>query len=131
MAKRHAAGTTLVSQVRRCQELLLSRAGVDEFHETLRLLLAKVFREREGQGTAPDFGDAQRLLLANAATVARFVDGGAALSAPEDVCEECLRILAPSRISGTAFDVLHAVFEQMTAQLYKADKGQYFTPPQV
>lgn len=131
MAKRHHTGDQLIAQVRRCQELILARSGVDEFYETIRLLLANHLWSLSNRRLPLDYATAQETLQHNADTVQRFTEGGVTLSAPEDVATECLRILAPARVSNAPYDVLHTLFEQMTSRSYKSDKGQYFTPSYV
>ena len=131
MARRHAGGADLVSQIRRCQELLIARSGADEFHETIRLLIAKAFCERESGPPLVTFERAQKTLAAHANDVSRFVDGSPTLSAPADVVDECLRALAPTRLHDAAYEALDAAFEGLTASEYKANKGQYFTPRHV
>ena len=131
MARRHAGGPDLVSQIRRCQELLVARSGVDEFHETIRLLVAKALRERASRPPLVACADAQETLAAHAHDIARFVDGAPTLSAPPDVVDECLQTLAPTRLHDAGFEALDAAFEVLTASEYKANKGQYFTPRHV
>ena len=109
----------------------MARTGVDEFYETIRLIIAKHFWEATAQNTPLTHSLAQELLSANASVVERFVEGDNYLCAPPEVADECLRILAPTELSKTSYDALHTVFEQMTGKHYKADKGQYFTPPHV
>lgn len=53
------------------------------------------------------------------------------MSSPPDVADECLSIIAPSKLSETSYDVLHTIFEQMTGRHYKSEKGQFFTPSHV
>jgi type I restriction enzyme M protein len=131
VAKRHSGGPDLVSQIRRCQELLVARSGADEFHETIRLLIAKAFCERAAKPPLLSFDLAQKTLAAHADEVSRFVEGRAMLSAPSDVVDECLRTLAPTRLHEAGYEALDAAFEVLTASEYKANKGQYFTPRHV
>lgn len=131
MARRHAGGADLVSQIRRCQELLVARSGVDEFHETIRLLIAKALCERESKPALATFDRAQKTLTAHAREVSRFVEGAPTLSAPVDVVDECLATLASTRLHDAGFEALDAAFEGLTASEYKANKGQYFTPRHV
>lgn len=131
MSKRHHSGDALLPQLRRCQELILARTGVDEFYETIRIILAKRFWEETRQRTPISYFSAQELLRANEDTIAKFLEGGVTLCSPAEVAEECLRVLAPTRISETDYSVLHTAFEQMTGKFYKSDKGQYFTPSYV
>lgn len=109
----------------------MARTGVDEFYETIRLLIAKHFWEATDRKSPLAHKSAQELLIANASVVERFVEGETYLCAPAEVADECLRILAPTELSSTSYGALHTVFEQMTGKHYKADKGQYFTPPHV
>jgi len=131
VARRHAGGPDLVSQIRRCQELLIARSGADEFHETIRLLIAKALCERESLPVLLTFERAQKTLAARAGEVSRFVEGLPTLSAPADVVDECLRTLAPTRLHDAGYEALDAAFEGLTASEYKANKGQYFTPRHV
>jgi type I restriction enzyme M protein len=131
VARRHAGGPDLVSQIRRCQELLIARSGADEFHETIRLLIAKALCERESRPALVTFERAQKTLAAHANEVSRFVEGPPTLSAPADVVDECLHALAPTRLHDAGYEALDAAFEGLTASEYKANKGQYFTPRHV
>lgn len=131
MAKRHNAGPTLLAQLRRCQELMLARAGVDEFYETIRLLVAKSFHERSGNIHTLNFETAQRTLLANASVVERFVDGEVGFTAPQDVIDECFRVLSLTRLDTVGYETLDAAFEAMTSRESKSEKGQFFTPRHV
>jgi len=109
----------------------MARTGVDEFYETIRLLLAKWFWEGSRENIMLSYSSAQNFLSENEKTVERFVEGEALLCAPPEVAEECLRILTPTKLQGASYEVLHTVFEQMTGRNYKSEKGQYFTPPHV
>ena len=131
MAKRHVAGSDLLSQIRRCQELILARSGVDDFFETVRLLVAKALHEKLLGGGRLSFDHASMLLEQHADTVERFVDGGAVFSAPPEVIEECLSVLHSVHLTNIGFEALDAAFETMTARTAKADKGQFFTPRHV
>jgi type I restriction enzyme M protein len=131
VARRHAGGPDLVSQIRRCQELLIARSGADEFHETIRLLIAKALCEREARPALITFERAQKTLAAHAKQVSRFVEGAPTLSAPADVVDECLDVLAPSHLHDAGYEALDAAFEGLTAAEYKGSKGQYFTPRHV
>lgn len=131
MAKRHHSGDHLISQIRRCQELIMARTGVDEFYETIRLIIAKSLWEKTDKADSLSYKIAQDLLRKNREVVERFVEGDALLCAPSEVADECIRILTPTELSDTPYEALHTVFEQMTGKQYKSDKGQYFTPPHV
>ena len=131
MAKRHAGGPDLVSQIRRCQELLIARSGADEFHETIRLLIAKAFCERESGAALVTHERAQKTLATHAGEVSRFVEGPPNLTAPAAVVDECLRTLAPTCLHEAGYEALDAAFEGLTAPEYKSNKGQYFTPRHV
>lgn len=109
----------------------MARTGVDEFYETIRLLIAKNFWERENRRQALDYAAAQEILTANQSLVARFIEGEISLCSPPDVADECFRTLAPTRLIDTSYEVLHTVFEQMTGRHYKSEKGQFFTPTHI
>ncbi len=131
MAKRHQTGPSLLSQVRRCQELLLARSGVDEFYETVRLIVAKAMHDREKLNIKLDFQLAQKILSEHESEVIRFVEGAASLTAPQDVINECFSVLASTNFKELGFEAIDAAFEGMTSRHYKSDKGQYFTPRNV
>jgi type I restriction-modification system DNA methylase subunit len=131
MAKRHTAGPQLVSQVRRCQELIIARSGSDDFYEVIRLLIAKALHERNSEASPLSAEKASSYLKQNSKTLRRFVDGPATFTAPKDVIEDCLAALSSSNVSGAGFEALDAAFEVLTAKHYKSDKGQYFTPRHV
>lgn len=109
----------------------MARTGIDEFYETLRLLLAKFFAEQSGYKKPLNCATAQALLAEHHALVKRFVEGKHQLSAPPDVVDVCLQTLQCTALHGTPYAILHAAFEQMTARHFKAEKGQYFTPSYV
>ncbi len=128
MAKRHHSGPLLVSQVRRCQELILARSGVDDFYELIKILLAKALDEKDGEARPLDYRRAQARLAAHQDILHRFIEGPPHFSAPMEVIDECFKVLASTRLSSVGYEALDAAFELMTAKQSKSDKGQYFTP---
>ena len=131
MSKRHQHHDYFLSQIRRCQELILASTGIDEFYEITRLLLAKSLWEQSGSKTPLTYSHAQSLLNRHQTVVQRFVEGDIQLNAPANVADECLRILSSTPLQSTSYDILHTAFEQMTGKYYKSDKGQYFTPSHI
>ena len=131
MAKRHHSGPALLGQIRRCQELILARSGVDDFYEAIRLLVAKSLHEKNEQTGALTYKIAQEILEQNAPTVVRFVDDGVKFASPEEVIDECFQVLRPTILSSAGFEALDAAFEAMTSREAKSDKGQFFTPRHV
>lgn len=131
MAKRHYSGPALLSQIRRCQELILARSGVDDFYEAIRLLVSKSIYERAGNAAVLTYQVAQETLTANATTVQRFVDDGVVFASPREVIDECFSVLHPTNLATAGFEALDAAFEAMTSRESKSDKGQFFTPRHV
>lgn len=131
MSKRHTAGPDLISQIRRCQELILARSGVDDFFETIKLIVAKALHDEEKSNISLHYNDAEEILNKNQDLVRRFIEGEAKFLAPPEVIEECLQILQSARLNDISFEVLDAAFEAMTAKNAKSDKGQFFTPRHV
>lgn len=109
----------------------MARTGLDEFHETVKLLFAKASHERSGKSNRLDYQTAQEILRAKHDVVQRFVDGSTQISAPQDVANECLNVLEPTNLTSIGFEALDAAFEGMTSYEAKSDKGQFFTPRHV
>ncbi len=109
----------------------MSRSGVDEFYEIIRLILAKYFAEQAGSVGLPDINDCNRLLLLHMAEVSFILDGVTCLQTPPDIFLEIQCILNDVNIHRQDFSALDQAFEQLTSRTYKADKGQYFTPRHV
>lgn len=128
MAKRHHSGPELLGQIRRCQELILARSGVDDFYEAIRLLLAKSINEREGSHKQLTFSTAQAILREHSDIVERFLDDGSNFGSPPEVIDECFAVLNSTNLSTAAYEALDAAFEAMTSRESKSDKGQFFTP---
>ena len=131
MSKRHSFGVDFSSRVRRMQELIMARSGIDEFYEIIRLILAKYFAESEGQVGLPDAATCNRLLAKHGSEVQFILDGTIALQTPPDLFPEIQRTFGDISIRGQDFTALDQAFEQLTSRSYKSDKGQYFTPRHV
>jgi type I restriction enzyme M protein len=130
MAKRHSNGTDFISQIRRCEELLLARSGSDAFYETLKILFAKAKYESGSPGFL-SFSNAQKLLSKHSPTVGLFVEGPTTFTSPPEVIESCLKVFGNQRITDVGFETIDAAFEGMTSRFSKSEKGQYFTPRSV
>ena len=131
MSKRHQFGMDFLSRVRRVQELIMSRSGIDEFYEIIRLILAKYFSEQSGSVGLPSIDECNRLLAMHTVEVSFILDGLTNLQTPPGIFPEIQRILNDINIHRQDFSVLDQAFEQLTSRMYKADKGQYFTPRHV
>lgn len=131
MAKRHHTSPALLDQIRRCQELILARSGVDDFYEAIRLLVAKSIYEKGNNANPLTYTLAQETLALNSKTVQRFVDDGISFASPPEVIDECFAVLQPTKLATAGFEALDAAFEAMTSRESKSDKGQFFTPRHV
>lgn len=109
----------------------MSRSGIDEFYEIIRVILAKFYSEREGYRYLPTWEDCNCLLTSHGEEIGFILDGVIRLQTPPDLFHELQYILDDADISGQDFHALDQVFEQLTSRSYKADKGQYFTPRHV
>lgn len=131
MAKRHQFGPDFPSRIRRMQELIMARSGIDEFYEIMRLILAKYYAESAGNDVLPDLAECNRLLNLHRGEISDALDGITVLQTPPDVFQEIAQVFGDASISGQDFTALDDAFEQLTSRAYKSDKGQYFTPRHV
>lgn len=109
----------------------MSRSGIDEFYEVIRLVLSKYFAEQAGNVDLPSIDECNLLLISHTTEVSFILDGLTSLQTPPDIFSEIQRILNGVNIHRQDFSVLDQAFEQLTSRTYKADKGQYFTPRHV
>lgn len=110
----------------------MARSGADDFYEVVKLIFVKHLTEQAGSGSGLiSLQQANALLLEHATVIARFVEGDPQLHLPDEVCEECFRLLSDISIHDSEYEVLDSAFEMLTSRNYKSDKGQYFTPRHV
>ncbi|HBX9995382.1 TPA: methyltransferase domain-containing protein [Klebsiella pneumoniae] len=128
MSGRHTEGKTLVSKLTRCQELISARTGFDDFYELLKILYVKFKMESKDEGSIISLSKAKGLIEKNKNEVILFIEGDACINVPDDIFEECIRLLSSISVKGSSYDELHVAFEVMTSKVMKSDKGQYFTP---
>ncbi|MCB9763045.1 MAG: N-6 DNA methylase [Alphaproteobacteria bacterium] len=118
----------LDSIVRRLEELVLAHSGADPFEDIFRLILAKLHLERAG---VAGLGDPWAALAGAAARWPALLERGVTFGLPPAACEACAALLAPLTLGEEGVEVLDALFESVTNQLAKGNKGQFFTPRQV
>jgi type I restriction-modification system DNA methylase subunit len=109
----------------------MSRSGIDEFYEILRIILAKTFAERQGIYSLPDINQCNEYLDFHAAEIGEILDGSLKIQSPPDIFPDIQVIMDGVSITRQDFTAIDLAFEQLTSRSYKADKGQYFTPRHV
>ncbi len=115
----------------------MSRSGVDEFYEIVRLLIAKHLHERHegghhhGRTGLPGRDACNRLLRAHAAEIADILDGQLAIETPDDLFGQVAALIGAATLRDEPFEMLDACFEALTSRSYKSEKGQYVTPRHV
>ncbi len=119
---------SLPSVFRRLEELVLAASGEDDFDETFKLLVARLWDERSG-GARFDARTAPALLDEAARAWPGLVDEPR-FRLPDAALAACARVLAETRLTASA-EALDAAFECLTARAAKGEKGQFFTPRHV
>ena len=136
MAKRHAIHLNDWESVfLRLEELVLANSGQDAFEEIFKLLIAKLWDERNGgsefkvHATAAETAKCLNRLLARANSQWSGILGDlpASLLLDEHL-EICVKVLSELSLSDSSYEVMDGVFEFLVSQASKGAKGQYFTP---
>ena len=135
MAKRHSTRTGHLELLfLRLEELVLANSGEDEFEEILKLLIAKLWDERNQLGQFRDQGDADRTSLAINNLLQQAVrawpgvlDESNSRLTPGHVAI-CVDALSRHTLSEESLEVLDGFFEFLVAKGTKGAKGQFFTP---
>lgn len=140
MAKRHASNPRdLQSLFVRLEELVLANSGEDDFEETFKILVAKMWDERSGKARrfqiqSSDAATARAIseLLVEAGKAWPGVLGHEHESnlTPEHL-SVCVEALASHDLAGAGLEALDNLFEFLVAKQAKGSKGQYFTPRHV
>jgi len=119
----------------RLEELVLANSGEDEFEEIFKLLVAKLFDERNGRERDFRCHESEEATFMAVANLLR----GAEHAWP-GILEDCKPRLTPNHLSvcvGTiaglelssaGFEAMDSLFEFLVAKQAKGSKGQYFTP---
>lgn len=135
MARRHVLSTdSLASIFGRLEELVLANSGEDEFEEIFKLLIAKLWDEREPAKKNRRFsaGAAQALLDEAARAWPAIFDGARPrirLARPH--LAVCAEIFSAVELGAKGGEALDAIFEFLTVRSAKGRKGQFFTPRHV
>ncbi|MEK7405050.1 MAG: N-6 DNA methylase [Acidobacteriota bacterium] len=123
----------------RLEELVLANSGEDEFEEIFKLLIAKVWDERNAkpgrfhmQKTADETFRSITTLLREAADAWPGVLDSSPLPllTPQHL-EVCVQAMAPHTIATSGLEVMDNFFEFLVSRTAKGSKGQYFTPRHV
>ena len=137
MAKRHSNRVDdLESMFLRLEELVLANSGEDEFEEVYKLLIAKLWDERNGKSLRFMPNADEDKTYAEVQTLLREAERGwpgilEPLARPgltPEHLQVCVEALAKHTISDSSFEVLDGFFEFMVSRAAKGSKGQYFTP---
>lgn len=132
MAKRHANGTGLIDKVRRAQEIIMAQSGVDEYYEIIKILLVKYFLEQNGSSVSQtSYTHANELLSSHQNIISDYIEGNCEISISEPLFNDVLLFFKEINIHKLGYHLLDGIFEFLTSKIYKADKGQYFTPRHV
>ena len=140
MAKRHTNKIgDLESLFLRLEELVLANSGEDEFEEVFKLLIAKLWDEKNSAGSrfsakvseTETFAMVSELLSeAEKGWSGILEPGSKPLLTPEHL-QVCVEALAPHSLADEAFEIMDGLFEFLVAKGSKGAKGQYFTPRHV
>lgn len=136
MAKRHAIHLNDWESVfLRLEELVLANSGQDAFEEIFKLMIAKLWDERNTgtefkvYATPAETAKSLNKLLARSNSQWNGILGDfpASLLLDEHL-EICVKVLAELSLSDSTYEVMDGVFEFLVSQASKGSKGQYFTP---
>lgn len=139
MSKRHWNRVgDLESMFLRLEELVLANSGEDEFEEVFKLLVAKLWDERDDSRRFRAHSDPKDTVSAIVDLLREaerawpgIVDPGTVpLLTPEHL-QVCVEALAQHEVSGSALEVFDGFFEFLVGKAAKGSKGQYFTPRHV
>ena len=142
MARRHKlAEHDAASIALRLQELIMANSGASPFDEAFRLVVAKLYDEREVERgapvrfkLAPTAGETATNLLALCEEVCFYWPG--VLASPTSTLSDthlcaCVEELVPLSLLGHRAEIADDLFEHLVSKDAKGDKGQFFTPRQV
>ena len=135
MAKRHSTRTGHLELLfLRLEELVLANSGEDEFEEIFKLLIAKLWDERNQPGQFRDQGVADRTAAAINNLLQQAVrewpgvlDESNSRLTPGHLAI-CVDALSRHTLSEESLEVLDGFFEFLVARGTKGAKGQFFTP---
>lgn len=138
MAKRHSNRTGQLELLfLRLEELVLANSGEDEFEEIFKLLIAKLWDERQQLGQFRDHGDVTRTADAISGLLQQAVqewpdvlDESESRLTPEHLTV-CVEALSLHSISDESLEVMDGFFEFLVSRSAKGAKGQFFTPRHV
>ena len=132
MAKRHVTGEGVIDKVRRAQEIIMAQSGVDEYYEIIKILIVKHFLELNGnEHSQVSYAHANELLSQNQDTIREYIEGDCNISISEQLFNEVFLLFKEINTHKLGYHLLDSIFEFLTSKIYKADKGQYFTPRHV
>lgn len=135
MAKRHITlPDSLNSLFTRLEEIILANSGENDFEEIFKLVLVKVWDEKNGEKIFGNLSDHQENLQ-NVNSVLSQID-----EKWKSVLKEkhtrlnsthlslCLETIQAYELSRYSFESLDAFFENIVSKTSKGSKGQFFTP---
>jgi type I restriction enzyme M protein len=140
MAKRHTNRLDdLESLFLRLEELVLANSGADEFEEVFKLLVAKLWDERYGEGKSFRAYDDERETFRKVSELLRQVERtwpgvlgpSAEVGLRPSHLQVCVQALSKHTIGSANLEVMDGFFEFLVARAAKGAKGQYFTPRHV
>lgn len=126
------------SVFRRLEELVLGNSGEDDFQETFKLVVAKLFQEaHEADTPLLAGGPADTVERVNALLERAdhrwpgVLPDGASVRLSPDHLWVCAEAIDPLTLHGAGLEVMDALFEHLVGRASKGSKGQYFTPRHV
>lgn len=140
MAKRHTNRVgDLESLFLRLEELVLANSGEDEFEEVFKLLIAKLWDEKNSGGVrftakaneSDTFAMVSELLSEAEKGWPGILEPGSKPLLTAEHLQVCVQALTPHRLGDEAFEIMDGLFEFLVAKGSKGAKGQYFTPRHV
>jgi type I restriction enzyme M protein len=139
MAQRHALQPgDLQSIFGRLEELVLANSGEDEFEEIFKLLVAKLFAEKNDAARFGVYASpmetaaaVDKLIAAAANRWKGIIQGDPKSRLTPEHLSICVEAIEAENLLDTSLEVLDGAFEYLVARSAKGSKGQYFTPRHV
>ncbi|WP_159101974.1 HsdM family class I SAM-dependent methyltransferase [Acetobacter okinawensis] len=137
MAKRHTNRVyDLESMFVRLEELVLANSGENEFEEVFKLLIAKLWDEKNTKtrrfkvraDNNETYSEVHALLREAERAWPGILEPGARPGLTPEHLQVCVEALSNHSILDSTFEVLDSFFEFMVSRAAKGTKGQYFTP---
>lgn len=137
---------TLKNIILDLQELALANAGVDAFDEVFKLIYTKLYDEWKAENDRPNRRVEFRISGENHAELSRKITGlfneakqkwsgvfyrDQRIELNHSALAVCVSFLQDIALFNSNLQVIDEAFEYLVTQVYKGDKGQYFTPRHV